>query len=69
MRHLNTPDTKRYLINNKLQQDRMSIYDALDEILQEWLGRNSQNATLEKFIEYLNKCRLRSHADALVNTR
>lgn len=65
MRYLGTSAWKRDQILKKITNGHSQTYDALEDILQDWLLRRSHEATVEKFLEYLKKCELNSYADAI----
>lgn len=65
MRHLGTTSSVKISILSRLGQNTIGIYDAVDEVLSEWVGRKSNQATLQTLVDHLDKVNLRSHADAI----
>lgn len=65
MRLVDTPAQLQCDIKKNVKIGQTQIYDALEEVLHEWLGRKSQGATIEKFMQHLERCQLKSHADEI----
>lgn len=65
MRLVDTPAQQQFDIKKNVKNGQTQIYDALEEVLNEWLGRKSHGATIEQFIQYLEMCQLKSHADEI----
>lgn len=65
MRHSETASLTRNKVLSQLRRDDIGIYDAVEDILFEWVGRKSYEATLKALVTYLVKVNMRSHADAM----
>lgn len=67
MIYVGTCSQKRDQILNKITNGNLSVFEGLEDILQDWLLRQSLEANVENFLEYLKKCKLNSYAEAIEN--